>query len=180
MVFFFSFLFTGCVMLCMTPENLETFPLKHVCLFISFSFALHICYQGTVPAVLSQIFHNSNCNNHHYGNSLKMLCCFRSGEDNKPEREGERRFFFSFSVFWPSVIHPCFKSITHTRLRIPRSHQKWNRVNVIFPANSALDKKNQAALSEIIHSNNMSDFSLSETMGFAACLQCHSVFINSC
>lgn len=58
------------------PKRLYIASLSEARLFIYlFSFALHICHVLTVPEVLSQIFHNSNCNNHLYGNSVKMLCC---------------------------------------------------------------------------------------------------------
>ena len=155
-----------------------------------FPFALHIRHADTVPEVFwARFFTTATAIIISMVTHWKCFAAFEGsrGEDNKREREEEGEsetgleLFFSFSaVFQPSVVHPCFKSITHTYLRVPRSHQTWNWVNVIFlPVPLSERKKNRAVLSKIIRSNNMSDFSVSEQAGTAARLPRQAVFINS-
>lgn len=108
-----------------TLENLLTVSLKHVCLFIFFSLCSAYPPCWYCPwGFLSQIFHNGNCNNHLYGNSLKMLCCIR-----RKQRRGQQAgagggggewdrlgaFLFIFSGF-PAISCSSVFQVHHSHL----------------------------------------------------------------
>lgn len=111
---------------------------QSVCFFLFFFSAYLPCCH--CPWGFEPIFFHSNCNNHLYGNSLRMLCCSRSREDNMWGGEWDcLSFSISFSVvFQPLVIHPYFKSITYS-LENPQiaSQMMWM---LLFPANPALQR----------------------------------------